>query len=584
MSRAKIGGRLTWRTLRQFHALLDFSRSQIFGVLILNVAILCCQLPTPFVVGSIINALGSGGNLLEVLPQVGLALGLMLGVLALSSCEQIVNSRQVLEFALTLRTRMFTDLVDEPSTSKQVELDISDLHSRFNIDVGALVLFWPTGIAAIFRHAITLGLSSAALLYISAPLTLCIAGFLPVAIFFFRRFSRRLSALASMAQASLSGANGILLESLNSAKLAQIHGTRAFHRERLGQALRASSNALHLARICSATMGFALGILPLMVSAVIWIVGGKMVHDSQLTAGNLVAFALILSILYSPINGLFSAASGAIFEWAALSRILEVLNTSSLPPINLNQRSAAHSTAVSIPSGCVSDMTLVNEVESIAYVAGGIEISLRGLSFSRGTHQLFEDLNLSIPAGSCASLGGRNGAGKSTLMSLIFGAEPALSHRIFLNGVPLSGFTPEGRSKIFGYLPQDVMLYTDTVRNNIAMGRDFSDDVIFALAHDLGISGFLQEWPLGLDTAIQEGGRNLSGGQKQRIALLRALIGWPLILLMDEPEQNLDLQALSGLISYLQCIKHRCTCIVVTHCDAFEQVMDLNINLNSATV
>lgn len=562
INQANTAARPSWRVIRSFHAAIDFPRRRITGFLALNLAILCCQLPTPFVVSRIINALGSGGNLPDVLPLVGAALALMLATLMLSTWVQIVITQQTLHFGLSLRARMFADLVDNP-TSNDDERPVSDMHARFGNDVGMLAHLWPTGIATNLRHGLTLLLAAAALLYISVPLTLCIAGFLPLAILLFRYFGRRLSVLAAQAQAGLGAANGVLLESLHSAGLAQILGTRSFHLERLRGALEASNQTLYRARVCSAMMGFALGVLPLLVSAVIWIVGGQNVHQGDLTAGDLVAFALVLSILYAPINGLFSAASGVIFEYAALLRILDILK---LVPRRLARKNAVLAVDVATPS--VS-----------AAVSGPAGISLQGVSFARGERQLFDNLNLDIPAGACVALEGRNGTGKSTLMTLIFGAQPDLWSRILLHGVPLAGIDPTGRSRMFGYLPQDVMIYSDTLRNNVAMGRDISDEAIFGLASELGLKEFLLEWPDHLDTSIQEGGRNLSGGQKQRIALLRALSGSPPILLMDEPEQTLDQQSLADLVSYLQRIKHRSTCVIATHCESFRSIVDRHVEL-----
>jgi ABC-type bacteriocin/lantibiotic exporter with double-glycine peptidase domain len=83
-----------------------------------------------------------------------------------------------------------------------------------------------------------------------------------------------------------------------------------------------------------------------------------------------------------------------------------------------------------------------------------------------------------------------------------------------------------------------------------------------------------------LDAQVYEGGKNLSGGERQRIGLMRALIGEPSILLMDEPEQNLDQQSLCALLKYLEQIKSRCTCVVVTHSDSFNYLVDEYIDIS----
>jgi len=132
---------------------------------------------------------------------------------------------------------------------------VSDLHARFGSDVGAIAHLWPTGVATSVRHAITVVVAACALFYISTSLALCIAIFLPMAVFFFLHFSKRLGGLAAEAQASLALSNGILLESLHSTPHARPSGAMEFHRRRLLPSLRESGAKLHRARV----RGFAMG-------------------------------------------------------------------------------------------------------------------------------------------------------------------------------------------------------------------------------------------------------------------------------------------------------------------------------------
>ena len=288
----------------------------------------------------------------------------------------------------------------------------------------------------------------------------------------------------------------------------------------------------------------------------IWIVGGQRVHSGELTTGDLVAFALVLSVLYAPINGPFGAASGIVFEAAALSRILELFVGE-----NATAPNAAAPSAVALPSGPAS-------------------ISLRNISFSHGAQVMFDKLNMFVPAGACELLTGRNGVGKSTLMSLVFSAPPIHSASIFLDEVALASFALQGHGTTLGYLPQEILIYSDTLRNNIAMGRPISDDQIMQLARELELEEFLRSWPGQLDLAILEGGRNMSGGQKQRLGLLRTLVGSPAIVLPDEPEKNLDQQSLGALVDYVKRLKQRCTCVIATHCSAFDAVVDMTFDLS----
>ena len=187
-----------------------------------------------------------------------------------------------------------------------------------------------------------------------------------------------------------------------------------------------------------------------------------------------------------------------------------------------------------------------------------------------------------VPAGACVSIVGGNGTGKSTLVSILCGLEAPTSGSVWLNGTPFDTLAPDYLPRHLGYLPQDIMIFGDTLRMNISMGRPLPDERLHAAFAALGLTGFLAEWPLGLDSVIDEGGRKLSGGQKQKIALLRAVANQPAMLVLDEPENNLDTQALAALVAYLERVKGRCTVLLVTHGDAFDRLVDASVNLSAA--
>jgi ABC-type bacteriocin/lantibiotic exporter with double-glycine peptidase domain len=538
--------------IRRLHKQLSKARRRLLGLHIANAAILICQLATPFAVGAVIERLGHGEGFLAVMDQAAIALTMMAVTLLMSTFTQIHLSREAISCANELRERMFVAATHRPA-SQASEQSASDLHARFTGDIGLISHLWPAGMATIARHLIMLVLAAAALAYISWPLVLSISAFLPVAMVIFSGFSGRIRGLAAQAQASLGMANGVLLESLQSVNQAQPAGSLPFHRRRLMQALQESGHRLHRARSSGALLGLSLGALPLLVSTVVWTIGASQINAGQLSAADLVAFVLVLSVLYGPINGLFSAASALAFEKAALVRILSVFD---IEPQSMR--------AVTVPP--VLDPISV-----------GPQIDVRDLNFSYGNRVLFNAISLTVAAGTCARLEGSNGSGKSTLMALFFDARGQHERNIRWNGRPMSDVSVDERARLTGYLPQDILLYSDTLRNNIALGRPLDDEDIVSLAKTLGMADLLGADAAGLDAMLTETGSNLSGGQRQRVGLLRTLIGRPRILLLDEPEKNLDQQALASLVEYLRLAKGDCTCILATHSTAFDPVVDQTI-------
>jgi ABC-type bacteriocin/lantibiotic exporter with double-glycine peptidase domain len=511
------------------------------------------QLVMPFIAARVINAFILGHGLLDIWAYVILAIIFMLLTLVLAIWLQLEAWRQNSGHAQTLIMKMYRQLLGADTHGTEYSKQ-SDLQVRFSNDIGTLAHIWPTGWIFATRHALTIIFSSAALLYISWQLTLCIAIFLPLAIFIFRRFSRSLSILAQDARAAIALSNGILLESLAAQRLAVISGTYSYHSDRLRTSLKVMYGKLYQAQTYSSKMGLSLGVLPIIVTGTIWIIGGFQIQHQMLSTGDLAAFALVLSILYSPIHGLFTASSAVIFEGAALKRILDILNLPIARDLNFN---VVPGNTINIPAS----------------------ITIRDLSFMMEGRELFRNFSLSISASSIIVIRGGNGVGKSTLLSVLYGIYPEYRHRVLINGKPQSDI--EGaRTLSISYLPQDIMVFSDSLRNNITLGRNIPDDAIWKLARDLEIDSFFRCWMGKLDAQVYEGGKNLSGGERQRIGLMRALIGEPSILLMDEPEQNLDQQSLCALLKYLEQIKSRCTCVVVTHSDSFNYLVDEYIDIS----
>lgn len=541
--------------LRRFQGHLSAPRRRLGRVHFLNALIVGSQLLMPLAVGRLVDRLSRQADVVSVIPAALGALGLMLLANVLSTGVQMWTSKEAIACAMEMRTRML-EVVYGRFTPGSRGPTVSDLHARFGADVGMIGQLWPVGIALLVRHLLFLVLAAAVLLYISVPLTLGVAAFLPLAVVVFGWFSRRLTRLVAQAQASASVTNGVLLESLASAPLARPSGADDFHHRRMLGALADSGDKLHRARRWSLGLALVLGLLPLAVSFGVWTFGASRVHAGAMSAGDLVAFAVALSVLYAPLTGLLSAASGVVYESVAMDRILAVLEGGG----ELDRWGR-------LPTGL------------LLLGPGAKVIELRGFQFAYEGRVLFDHFDCLVPKGEFALLRGRNGTGKSTLLNLIFNAHGPHGSRIFIDGTPVAQVEAQSYARLVGYLPQDILIYSDTLRNNIVMGRAIDDRTIYAVASELGLVGFLDAWPGGLDGAVAESGRNLSGGQKQRVGLLRALVGGPSIVLLDEPEKNLDRATLSALVSYLARRKGQCTCLAATHADAFDALAGLCIDL-----
>ena len=195
------------------------------------------------------------------------------------------------------------------------------------------------------------------------------------------------------------------------------------------------------------------------------------------------------------------------------------------------------------------------------------QLKLDGVSLrTTQTVLRFDALKLEILPGGLTSIMGRNGSGKTTLLKLIMGLYRPTSGRVLLDGADTAQFAPRDMARWIGYVPQECVLFSGTIRDNLTYGHPHATDdeivraATLATAHDLIIG-----LPTGYDTPVGEGGSGLSAGLRQRIAIARALMGSPSIISMDEPTSSLDRQAEEQLRDSLAKLAANRTVLVVTH-------------------
>lgn len=178
--------------------------------------------------------------------------------------------------------------------------------------------------------------------------------------------------------------------------------------------------------------------------------------------------------------------------------------------------------------------------ERLSGAAFSKAISMQNVSFAYGDKQVLSGQSLKFEKGGKYALTGASGCGKSTVLKLLLGWLPDYQGSIRFDEKDARDFTQEQRLQQMSYIEQDVFLFNTTIRNNITLGFDFTDEMLEKAIRGSALDGDLAGMPLGLDTPVGENGSNLSGGQKQRVAIARALIHSRSILLVDEGTSALD--------------------------------------------
>ena len=253
------------------------------------------------------------------------------------------------------------------------------------------------------------------------------------------------------------------------------------------------------------------------IVAVIWI-GGIQSINGNITIGQLVAFVNYLQTTLGPLTIMVMLANVAAAGTASAERINEVLET--VPEVR--------DEAQPLPLPEISQPRIVFENVSFHY-NGSVD------------EEVLKEINLVAEPGQTVAILGATGSGKSSLVSLVPRFYEAASGRITLNNVDIRKVRQDALMGHVGIVPQETVLFSGTVRDNIRYGRpDASEEEVVAAAQAAQAHEFILSLPQGYDTHIEERGANLSGGQKQRIAIARALLMRPSILILDDSTSSVD--------------------------------------------
>ncbi|MBE5529745.1 type I secretion system permease/ATPase [Laribacter hongkongensis] len=215
------------------------------------------------------------------------------------------------------------------------------------------------------------------------------------------------------------------------------------------------------------------------------------------------------------------------------------------------------------------------------------EIEFRDVSFNYPASPLpsLDNVSFRIRAGERVAIIGRVGSGKSTLQKLILGLFRPTGGSIRVDGIDTNQIDPAELRRNIGYVPQDVVLFYGSLRDNIAMGSPHVHDASVAAAADqAGLTGFVNSHPQGFDMIIGERGDTLSGGQRKAVAIARALLNSPPILLLDEPTSNMDHSTERQIYQTLEAVLPGRTLVLVTHHNALLSLVDRLIVIDQGRI
>jgi ABC transporter fused permease/ATP-binding protein len=428
---------------------------------------------------------------------------------------------------------------------------VGELNSRLSADLAQIQETMTTTLAEMIRQIILLGGGITLLFMVSGKLTLlnlAILPFLVVAAVFFGRFIRKLSRAT---QDKLAESNTVLQETLQGISNVKAFTNEEYEANRYATSLQSVVKlAIKGATFRGMFASFIIFCLFGAVVAVIWF-GSTMVLSGEISVGDLTTY-ILYSIFVAGSMGSFPEFYANVQKAVGASeRVMEILDEKGEAiQIKLKQDAVVHQ----IPS---SEQSLKGNLK------------FENIHFhypTRPDNPILKGISFDVAAGEKIAIVGPSGAGKSTLASLILQFYPCTEGTIYYDHLPANEYELIALRKNIAIVPQDVLLFGGTIKENIGYGKlNASDDEIIEAAKKANAHAFISEFPEGYETLVGERGVKLSGGQRQRIAIARALLKNPAILILDEATSSLDSESERLVQQALEKLMVGRTSIIIAH-------------------
>lgn len=416
-----------------------------------------------------------------------------------------------------------------------------DIISKISSDVQVVQFSVTSTLQVVFKEPLQLLFYIISLLMMSVELTLFALLIIPISGFFISKIVKRLKQQATEAQAVYGQMISYLDEALSGIKIIKAFNATGFVKQRFhDENSYYSSIGRKMARrqqLASPVSEF----LGVIMVAIILLYGGNLVinEDPSFTAGTFIAYIAVFSQVMRPAKALTSSFANIHAGIAAGERVLDLID----------------------------EKAEFQDAKDARMVTGFREgIRFENVGFSYGDRAILQGIDLDIPKGATIALVGPSGGGKSTLMDLIPRFMDPQEGRVLFDGADIRNISVESLRQQLGMVNQDLMLFNDTIANNIAFGiEDPSQERIEEAARIANAHSFIMETEAGYQTNIGDRGVKLSGGQKQRISIARAILRNPPILLLDEATSALDTESEKLVQDALNNLMKNRTSLVIAH-------------------
>ncbi|WP_162052054.1 ABC transporter ATP-binding protein [Pontibacter pamirensis] len=542
--RVKISKESFRRSLQIFGYVLPYKYKFIIGLVFLVLSSLTFM-AFPYLVGKLVDSsIGNAEGLLQDINLIAMGLFAIIILQGIFSFFRVYFFAQVSENAVAdIRRDLYSKFVLLPISFYE-KRRVGEITSRITTDVAQVQDAMSITLAELFRQTTTLLVGVIIIMWVSIKLSLFMLATFPVLVALALVFGRKIKTLSKKTQDELANTNVIVEETLQA-----INTVKAFtnemhevarYRTTLGKAV---STALSAAYYRGAFITFIIIGLFGGIILVIWY-GATLVANGEIEPGDLISFVLYTVFIGASVGGLGEIYGKVQSALGSTERILEILQEQEEP----------------------TDKS-VKALSEVPRLHGDIVYNQVAFSYPTRTDvQVLNDISFSVKAGEKVALVGPSGAGKSTIAQLLVRYYDVSGGGIAVDGKDIRDINLTTLRGNIGIVPQEVLLFGGTIRENIAYGRpEATEAEIIEAARKANAYDFVVSFPEGFETLVGERGIKLSGGQRQRIAIARAILKNPSILILDEATSALDSESEQLVQQAMDVLMQERTTIVIAH-------------------
>jgi ATP-binding cassette, subfamily B, bacterial MsbA len=438
-----------------------------------------------------------------------------------------------------LRNKMYDKIIELP-ISYYSEKRKGDVMARMLGDVNEVQNSFFAILELIVKEPMTILFTIGVMLYISTKLTLFVFVFIPLSGFIISKIGKSLKAKSEKLQFEGGYLISIVEESLSGLKIVKSYNAESKFKEKFNDSvnrMKQFSDSIGMKNNLASPLSEFMGII--IIAVLLWYGGSLVLVEKVLEGSDFIAYMGLAYNILTPAKSISKASYSVKTGMAAAQRVFEVLEVENE----------------------ITDAK--NATEKTTFES---KIELANINFRYENENVLKDFSLEIKKGETVALVGQSGSGKSTIANLLTRFYDVNEGKITIDGTDIKNMKLHSLREMIGLVTQDSILFNDTIKANIALGKNgATEEEIIEALKIANAYEFVQDLPNGIHTNIGDSGNKLSGGQKQRLSIARAVLKNPPIMILDEATSALDTESEKFVQMALENMMQNRTSIVIAH-------------------